>query len=203
VLAFIDESGDLGFRIDQGASQHFVLAMIIFENKEEAIKAEDIIKKLLVDTKVKPEFKFNKTRADIKDTFFMAIRKCKFKVRALVVDKKKIYNFAMRGKKEVFYSYLMRLLLHHDNNSLKNALVKIDGSEDKIFRRKLTAYLRANVGSGKLNNIRFCDSKRNLLIQLADMVAGAIARSYKEGHKANGKWIKMLEEKVDNIWEFK
>jgi tryptophan 2,3-dioxygenase len=49
-------------------------------------------------------------------------------------------------------------------------------------------------------SIRFADSKKDSLIQLADIVAGAIARSYKD--KADAwKYKELLENKIISVEE--
>ncbi len=40
MLVFIDESGDTGLKIDKGSSKYFVIALVIFEDHEEAIACD-------------------------------------------------------------------------------------------------------------------------------------------------------------------
>ena len=77
-----------------------------------------------------------------------------------------------------FYNYFVRMLMQYDNGVLQNASIKIDGSGDKEFKKALTSYLRKHVGEHKIKKFKFIDSQQDSLIQLADMVVGAIARSY-------------------------
>jgi hypothetical protein len=52
--------------------------------------------------------------------------------------------------------------------------------------------------------VKFAESHRNNLIQLADMVAGAIARSYrKDDRNEHDRWRKMLGSKIQNVWDFR
>ena len=46
MLIFIDESGDPGLKIDAGSSRYFVIALVGFENHEEASAVNDRISKL-------------------------------------------------------------------------------------------------------------------------------------------------------------
>jgi len=88
---------------------------------------------------------------------------------------------------------------------LQNASIKIDGSGDKEFKKALTSYLRKYVGENKIKKFKFIDSKQDNLIQLADMVVGAIARSYSETRKDASRWLYVLKRKgkIKNIWDFK
>jgi hypothetical protein len=62
--------------------------------------------------------------------------------------------------------------------------------------------LRRHLGRGKVKKIRFHDSESDRLIQLADMCAGAIARSYRLDKNDRFRWRNMLGQKVENVWEF-
>ena len=59
----------------------------------------------------------------------------------------------------------------------------IDGSGRREFRRQLGSYLRKRINDTKgdarvIGKIKIQDAARNNLLQLADMVCGAVARSY-------------------------
>jgi hypothetical protein len=94
-------------------------------------------------------------------------------------------------------------MLKFDDGLLKEARILIDGSGDKKIRRQLETYLRHHLGSGKVKKIRFRDSVSDRLIQLADMCAGAIARSYRPDKDNQFRWLKMLSQKIENVWEFR
>jgi len=46
MLVFIDESGDPGLKIEKGSSRFFTIALVIFEDKEEALACDQRIKLL-------------------------------------------------------------------------------------------------------------------------------------------------------------
>ena len=192
MLIFIDESGDPGFKLGRGSTSHFVVSMVIFDKNEDAESASKVIQQALDDLKIKPEFKFNKSSDKVRDAFFDKIKSCKFRVRALVVDKEKFYN------------YFVRLLIDFQELKQKDVSIKIDGCGDREFKKELNRYLRSQVKSGYSLKIELVDSNKNYLIQLADMVAGAIARSYPNQTRAeNRNWRKTLGKKVENVWDFK
>lgn len=205
MLILIDESGCPGFKLTKGSTPYFVVAMVIFKEFPEAEKTSNLIAELRTTLRAHPEFKFNKTRPVIKDAFFEALTPFNFKVRALVVNKSQIYSSHLRDKKESFYNYFIQMLMQYDDSILNNASIKIDGSGDKEFKNALTAYLRKQLGQNKIKKFQFCDSKKDNLIQLADMAAGAIARSYNPDRDNSTRWLHMLQKmgKIDNIWDFK
>jgi Protein of unknown function (DUF3800) len=131
------------------------------------------------------------------------VRSFDFSVRAIVVQKERIYSPHLRTRKEAFYSFFVKSMLKFDDGLLKAAHVLIDGSGDQEFRRELPTYLRRHLGSGKIRKIRFRDSASDRLIQLADMCAGAIARSFKIDKDDRFRWRKMLGQKIEDIWEFR
>ena len=203
MLVLIDESGDAGFKITRGSSTHFVVAMVIFRDLKQAEAASKAIAEARSRLRVKPEFKFNKSAAIVRDGFFEAVQSFDFGVRALVVDKSRIYSDELRTHADNFYAYFVRLLLKHDADLLAGARVKIDGRASREFRSDLARHLREHLVDFKVENIKFAESHRDNLIQLADMVAGAIARSYRQSERKDAyRWRQMLASKIEIIREF-
>lgn len=154
--------------------------------------------------RVKKEFKFNKCCTTARDGFFEAVRPFQFSVRAIVVDKARVYSTHLRTEKEDFYRYFVRQMINNDGRALARARIKIDGSGNREFRQELARYLRQNGRAGAIEDIKFVDSSSNALIQLADMVAGAIARSYNtEGRTNAQRWRRQLNGKIEDVWNFR
>ncbi len=64
--------------------------------------------------------------------------------------------------------------------------------------------MRRELGPEKIRDLRMSDSKRDPLIQLADMCVGAIARSYRgESRDHATRWSEMLAPRIDNVWPFR
>lgn len=66
----------------------------------------------------------------------------------------------------------------------------IDGSGSKEFRRQLVSYLHRRVNDPKtsdrfIGKIKIQASRKNNLLQLADMICGAVARSYSRRAQSN------------------
>lgn len=206
MLVLIDESGDPGFKLVRGSSSHFVIAMVMFREFAEAERTSAAIEELRLRLTLKTEFKFSKCRDDIKDAFFDCVRDGRFGVRALVVDKAALYSESLRERKELFYNYFVKLLLAHDDGALANARIKIDGSGDRRFKNELNVYLRRQLQQGQVRSIRFAESHRDNLVQLADMVSGAIYRSYRAHERKHAeRWRRMLAEagQLEDVWEFR
>ncbi len=204
MLVFIDESGDPGFKLEKGSTPIFVVSMVIFDNADAALETQERVEGLRGELGVRPEFKFNKSSDTVRDRFFRGIRGCPFATRALVVDKKLIHSPNLRSVKDSFYKFFIRMVAQHDGGVLEDAKVVIDGSGDRAFKQQFRTYLRRNVDAGCVRKWELKDSLRDPLIQLADMAAGCIARSYRLDRPKRDRWRRMLDEngQLQNVWEF-
>jgi hypothetical protein len=201
LLVLIDESGCAGFKLGKGSSAFFVVGMVIFDDRQEAERTSASIQQAKDRLRVKPEFKFSKCSAVVRDGFFAAVASHRFSVRAIVIEKARIYSTYLRSRPDNFYSFFVNMLIQHDGGVLQGASIKIDGSGDREFKRALESYLRQQTVGGKIAKLRFADSHRDNLIQLADMVTGAIARSYSDRSDAD-RWFRQISSKISNVWEF-
>ena len=202
MLVFIDESGDPGFKLTKGSSSHFVVCMVIFDSAEAADETVACIERVATEFRHKTEFKFAKTRPELRDRYFEAVRNCQFRLRCIVVDKSRVYSKHLRNERERFYNYFVKSLLRHDNGVLRSAKVIIDGSGDRAFREELTSYLRSGDLGHAVRDVRLKNSKNDRLVQLADMSAGAVARSYKRDKPDAARWRRMIAPRVEDVWEF-
>ena len=202
MLVFIDESGDAGFKLDRGSTAVFAVAMVIFEDHAQARLLSDALATLRLKWPGAHEYKFSKASADLRDEFFATIAPVRFRVRALVVRKGLIQSGHLRSDKEAFYQFFVKTMMKFDNGRLQNARVIIDGAGERSFRRDLQTHLKRHTATGAIKDIRMKDSRGDVLVQLADMCVGAIARSYRDDRKDSDRWRKMLGSKIDEVWEF-
>jgi hypothetical protein len=205
VLVLIDESGDPGFRIAQGSTSHFVVAMVIFDSFLEAERASAGIAALREELRIKPEFKFAKVSNSVRDRFFESVSGYDFRVRALVVDKAAVQSPHLRTSTDSFYNYFLRMLLQHDGGATQGARIKIDGSGDAEFKKEMSSYLRQQLRDEQIGKFSFVDSKKDNLVQLADMCSGAILRAYRSDLRRNPDWLSTLRRarRIDDIWPFR
>ena len=203
MLVFVDESGDSGFRLGEGSTEVFAVAMVLFADHAEAGRAADAIRALQAAWGVKPEFKFSKSSNDVRDAFFAAVTPFAFKVRAIVVEKQRLRSMHLKTDKEAFYRFFVKSMIKFDNGRLSDARVIIDGSGERTFRRDLNAHLRKHAGPGAVRDVRMKDSRGDPLIQLADMCVGAIGRSYRKDRPDAERWRAMLGRRLDDVWTFR
>lgn len=204
-LIFIDDSGDPGFKIQKGSSSVFVIALVIFDD---ALVAEEVslaVKKLRREL-IFPdsmEFKFHKSRLQVKKKFLQTVARYNFRIRAIVVKKDTIYSNFLRTSKESFFNYVMMQVLKHSAKYLKDAKLKFDKRGEKRIRNELRAYLSHKLDIRNkhiFSDLKFVDSKQNTLIQVADMVAGCIAANHKG---KNPELYQIIRRRIESDWEFK
>ncbi len=176
--------------------------MVIFANGEDAQATEAAIRRLHSDLGHRSEFKFSKCSAATRDGFFQGAAGCPFSVRALIVEKQMIYSPHLRGDPETFYSYFVKMLMAHDDGTLRGAKVRIDGSGDREFQRALGGYLRKQLGRDRIKDVKMADSKRDDLMQLADMCIGAITRAERK-RADRTRWKDMLAARIADVWPYR
>ncbi len=205
MLIFIDDSGDPGFKIQKGSSPVFVIALIIFDDfliaKEASLALKKLRRKLKFPDTV--EFKYHKSRKEVKVAFLQACAKYKFRIRAIVVRKDNIYSKFLRDSTESFFNYIVMQVLRNSGKKINRAKLKFDKRGEKRIRDELRAYLSRELDNKRNNvfsDLKFVDSKQNILIQLADMIAGCIASFHKGKDK---EFYKIIQTRVKDVWEFK
>lgn len=204
MLVFIDESGDTGLKVEKGSSRYFVIALISFEENDEALGCDQRIKLLKREIKLpeKFEFKFNKLRKDQRIKFFDAVLPYSFFYFGIVLNKDpgKLYGDGFKIK-ESFYKYACSLVFENAKPYLKDAVIIIDGSGSRKFKRQLKTYLRKKIGTSIVKKVKIQSSRNNNLIQLADMIAGAIHRNFtNKGDKEIYRKIIKTREIYVQIW---
>lgn len=210
MLIFLDDSGDPGFKTERGSSQVFVIALVIFDDTLDAEETALKIKKLRKELGRSEdfEFKFNKCSKEYRCKFLSVVADSRFRVRTIVMDKSKIYGEELRRSKESFYNYTVKTVLKHHGGTITDAKLRLDGRGDREFKNALTTYLRRelNQAVGKkgriIDDLKFVDSRKNVLIQLADMVAGAIHRSYCNDKEDKVLYKSIIQKRIQDIWNF-
>jgi hypothetical protein len=109
----------------------------------------------------------------------MATGKFEYLYMSFVFNKAKLYGEGFQYKNS-FYKYAVNLLFQNLKPYLKNATVIFDRCGNRDFQHELKRYLGKRVidkGREQLvKKIKTNDSQSNNLLQLADMVCGAVAR---------------------------
>ncbi len=201
MLVYVDESGDAGLKILQGSSSYFVVALVVFEETEETQAVEQRIQLLRRELHLHPrfEFKFNKCNRELRLAFLRAVAPYSFFYYGIVVDKSGLYGEGFKVK-ESFYKYVTQLVFLNAREHLENAKVYLDAIGDRLFRKEVNSYLKKKINRKKkhIEQVGFLNSANSSLIQVADMVAGAINRS--RGNKADAnEYIQVIQHREAHL----
>ena len=197
-LVFIDDSGDPGFK--KGASSsNFVLAAALFMDSGTATRVNDAITKYRhsLGWRDDYEFKFSKIRKDFIVEVLQIITRYDFQIYAVYsnkIDYSNSHNVHLRNKE--LYNLATKDLL--SIMPLDKAIIRIDGKYDKEYRRYMRAFIRQelNIDQRKVADFDALDSKKNNLVQLADLIAGAINRALQSSKTDSDKYIKIIRNKI-------
>ena len=195
MLVFIDESGDSGLKIEQGSSKFFTIALVAFEDQEEANACDQRISLLRRELgwKEGSEFHFNKNNEEIRKSFLNAVLPYNFFYYGIVINKETQKQLGEIFKsKESFYKFACGLVFSNAKEKMRNAIVTIDQSGSSDFRASLSKYLRTKVNEGTIRKVKMQDSHRNNLLQLSDYVAGVINRSVQDRKKKFEEYRKII-----------
>ena len=203
----MDDSGDPGFKTDKGSSKTFVMCCIIFDDELEAEKTAIKIKELRRKLKKTDtfEFKFNKCSRKYREVFLKTVSDSKFRIRAIVMPKENIYGEELKRSKESFYNFTIKTVLKNNFGKIKYAKIRLDGHCNRIFRKELLTYLKKHLNSRNqtvIENIKFRDSHKDVLIQLADMVAGSINRSFNTEKEDSKIYWNIIKKRKEDLWVF-
>lgn len=192
MLVFVDESGDTGFKFAEGSSTYFVVTLVIFGNNEEAEKLRFRIDVLRNELRLPHDYEFHffRNKVHIRRAFLNAIKGYNFQFFSLVVDKRKLSGTDYQNG-SAFYKAICGVAFDVVRPLLSEANVKFDDSGGKALKKELASYIKRTVNEegGEVERIKKVgtqDSKSSNLIQVADMVSGAVYRSFGSEGDAGG-----------------
>lgn len=201
-LIFIDYSGDPDFK--KGASSsHFLLAAALFMDSSTARAVNDAIieYRRSLGWRDGHEFKFRTTAKDIKLQFLKNVCKFPFEIYAIYLHKANHPNVFKFSNGEKLYNWATKELLAI--MPLKEAKVKIDGKYGKQYKLHVKTYIRKelNIQSRKVADFGMQDSRRDNLIQLADIIAGSLNRSFQSDKTDSKEYIRIINKKIATLKE--
>jgi hypothetical protein len=196
-----DESGDASFRFDRGATRHFVIA-IVGTNQPDTLR--EALRQLRRQYSLPPqyEFSFHKTTSThLRTVLWETLPQLDFRVWAVIADKERLPDAFLTMHPRAFYVFFateaIRLIPEPEREGGILLLDEFDRSGKTLAEVKRTLKLR-HIPRG-LKKIRACRSRSEDLVQIADLVAGAVLRRYAKG---GDRAYRALEPKVQVLLEF-
>lgn len=196
---WIDESGDCGFKFDRGSSKFLVIVAVY------ALGGQDEIVDVLQELRAKHglnasfEFKFSRCRDSLKQECLRRIAQLPIAYKAIIVDKKNVKAPALTLHPHELYFEAVRRLLYDNDPTLVHAILVIDEAVAKIHHREWSGLLKQYVSRTLVRKVRQVRSRSECMIQITDMLAGSIARSYEKG---DTRWYEIIRSKEKILIEF-
>lgn len=194
---FIDDSGDPGVKM--GASNNFVMSAVVFSAAKDVEKADSEISKFrgMLGWRSESEFKFRKTRKEIILELLKLSRDFNYEIYSIFTDKEMLKNCLSRvGSREVYNTAIAELLrMVPDADEVK---VKIDGKTEKKYAKETRTYFR-KIARAKKATVDYEDSRKNNLLQLADLVSGAVNRSLDRDKTDAGEYLAVIKKKITRL----
>ncbi len=196
-----DESGDVSFNFGKGASRYFVMAVISTDHPQELREALDEVRREL-NLPSGYEFGFNAMGAAVtlRQKVLNRLRKADFSAWAIIVDKTVLSDIYKTMRRLDFYLFFITELLQAipaEQREGSTLILDEFGGETNLpleFRR----YMKRRNIPRHFNRVLTKRSKSEPLIQVADLVAGAIFRRDSRGESdafelIQGKLVKLIE----------
>jgi len=182
MLVFVDESGDCGMKRKDGTSAFFVITAVTFEDNGDAEACDAKISELRTKCfqQKNSEFHFTKCCDAYREEFLRGVAPFDFFYMSFALNKAKLYGPGFNYK-DSFYKYTAKLLFENAKPYLRDASVLIDKSGNREFRKQLEKYLKSRINTDReiIRKVKTEVSHSNNLLQLADMICGSVARSFK------------------------
>lgn len=206
VLAFTDESGNSGLDFNkQDVSSHFIVTAIIVEEefaKEIFNQVEQIRKKYFQTGEMKSSSIGKSHHRRI--SLLNELLKLNFKIFAVVIDKRKIFeNSGLRYKKS-FYKFINNILHEELRNTFQFVTVYADELGSNEYMQSFSAYVKEK--STPLNlfgerDFYFENSTNHVMIQVADIISGTLSFVFEENKKSKDqpKYLEILDQLILKI----
>lgn len=213
IYAYIYEFGAYGFDFEkENVSSHFIVAAaIINESDKDYVVAE--VEKIRKQHFQAGEIKSKKVATNHKRRKEILSQILKLPVRyiVLVVDKTAIFeNGGLRKSKSVFYKFLNEHLYQTLRDSYSHIEICADETGDNEYQKSFVNYVKMKTAAKQLSllddsSFGFDNSKQNVLIQVADFIAGSLAYDFDQKKKilAEGNnYVEYISEKTNMIKHF-
>jgi hypothetical protein len=195
-----DEAGDVSFKFEKGASQYFVVTVI-------ATKSPDDLRDLLADIRQKAhlpqgfDFHFNSlASAKLRNLLFSSLANAKFEAWAIVVDKSNLPDtFKLMSGLDVYLYFVSELIRQIPTEKRSGGTLILDEfGYPQQTKDELKRIMKAREISHNFRRISIRRSQSESLIQVADLVAGAILR--RDSRKQSDAYD-VIERKIRKVIE--
>ncbi len=199
LFIYLDESGDLGF--NKGSSKYFVISLITMNPETNLLLKRKIIKvKKIYNIGKNIEIKGNKSSYSLRMNILKEICSLPIDIYSITTKKYGI-NKALRKDTNIFYNYMVNLILvpFIEKTKHNNICLIADNRINKVSKgMRFGDYLKYKLFFEKsLYNIKlkidYYDSMTSYGLQAVDFVSNSIFKSYEQGNKI---YVRALERNI-------
>jgi hypothetical protein len=199
LIAFADEFGTNSFDFE-GQGTHFIVATVIIkESESNKLRSElEEIRRRHFQT---GEIKSNKVASNHtrRIKILQDICRLDFSIYAVIVDKRKLFGEGFRYKPS-FYKFLNGLLYKELYRTFPKLTLKVDEHGSNDYMKSFKSYVEKNHIRTLFSGSDFLleNSKGDILLQLADFIAGTLGFCFDELKKSSYSPVfkSLLEEKA-------
>lgn len=204
---YIDESGDLGWKLDKpnrhGGSSRFITITAIIITKDEEKYVSRFITEIYKKYNLTPNIEKKGANFIPEHSSFITSqlankiinKSSSFKIISITVNKIKVFE-SLRRDKNIFYNYVLGLLLKPEIMQLENAEIILDKRTIKVSHgESFPDYIKTEIWGQGLNiNItcEFLESTNNKMIWFADWYANFIWRKHEDNESSSYDFLKIL-----------
>ncbi len=168
-------------RLDKGSSPLFLVALVTFEDHDEAQACDDAIRDLRPRLSLRGDFEFHfaQNSRRVRQAFLSTVSEFGFSYHVFGLNKAKVTSAPGFQYKDSLYKWTARMTFENAKPHLDDAIIVLDGCGDREFRKTFSAYLRKRLndkhGPRRIREVKIQPSHTNNLLQLADYVASISA----------------------------
>lgn len=196
-----DEAGDVSFAFDKGASRYFVVAVIATPQPNEL---RQLLAQVRKDAHLPPqfEFKFNHfASAKLRNRTLETLAHAPFESWAIIADKTNISSaFKVMRHYEFYLFFVTELLQKIPADEREGATLILDefGSAKQLYT-ELNRFMKVREIPRHFKHVQIRRSRSEPLIQVADIVAGALLRRDAGG---DADAFDILRGRIRRVYEF-
>ena len=197
---YIDESGDLGWKFDKpnrdGGSSRFITITGIIISKDEEKYISRFISDIYKKYNLTPNIEKKGANFISEHSSFITsqltnkiINKSdSFKIISITVNKSKVYE-SLRKDKNIFYNYVLGLLLKPEIIQLDNTEIVLDKRTIKVSHgESFPDYIKTEIWGQGIDidiSCEFLESTNNKMIWFADWYANFIWRNHEDNESSS------------------
>ncbi|PFP22916.1 hypothetical protein COJ96_24755 [Bacillus sp. AFS073361] len=206
-LAFIDESGDYSFDFENNeVSTHFIIVAILAkESSKEWLEQEvEQVRQKYFSTEVMQSDKIDSPHVRIQ--LLNELKDLPFNIYAYIVDKRKIREESGIMFEKTFIKYMNRLIYDDLQRTFDQLDLVLVEQGSKEFMNEFKTYITEKSIPDLFNysTFGFNNNSSEILLQLANIIAGTIAKGYNQPQYSEHypHFHKIIKKKIIamNLW---